>query len=143
MKTQLLKKEEVDRKWFVVDATDQIVGRLATRVAKVLVGKHKANYTPSVDNGDFVVVLNADKIRFTGNKWEEKKYYRHSQRAGQMKTRTAKEMLEKKPTEILRQAVWGMLNKTHLSRRQLMKLKLYTGAEHPHSVQNPQPLTLN
>lgn len=140
MKTSIVKKEEVDRKWFIVDASDQIVGRLATKLAKVLVGKHKPTYTPNVDNGDYVVVLNADKIRFSGNKWDEKKYYRHSTRAGQMKTRTAREMLEKKPTEILRLAVWGMLNKTNLSRRQLMKLKLYVGAEHPHKAQNPAPL---
>lgn len=143
MKTKMTKKEEVDRKWYVVDATDQIVGRLATQVSKVLVGKHKPSYTPNVDNGDYVVILNADKVRFTGNKWEEKLYRSHTQRAGMMKTRTAREMLAKKPTEILRQAIWGMLNKTNLSRRQIMKLKMYTGAEHPHKVQNPQSLNLN
>ena len=143
MKTQFTKQTEISRKWFVVDASDQIVGRLATRLAKVIVGKHKATYTPSVDNGDYIIVVNADKVRFTGNKWEEKKYYRHSTRAGQLKIRTAKEMLEKKPTEILRLAVWGMLNKTHLSRRQLLKLKLYAGAEPPHKAQKLEPLAMN
>lgn len=143
MKTQFTKQSEISRKWYVVDATDQIVGRLATKLAKVLVGKNKASYTPNVDNGDYIIVVNADKVRFTGNKWEEKKYYRHSTRAGQLKTRTAKEMLAKKPTEILRQAVWGMLNKTHLSRRQLLKLKLYTGAEHPHKAQKLETMKLN
>jgi large subunit ribosomal protein L13 len=143
MKTKFTKQTEISRKWFVVDASDQIVGRLATKLAKVLVGKHKATYTPHVDNGDYVVVVNADKVRFTGNKWEDKKYHRHSTRAGQMKTRTAKEMLVKRPTEILRLAVWGMLNKTHLSRRQLMKLKLYTGAQHPHHAQKIEQLNLN
>ena len=142
MTTQFTKQTEISRKWFVVDATDLIVGRLATQIAKVLAGKNKATYTPHADNGDYVAVVNADKVRFTGNKWEEKKYYRHSTRAGMLKTRTAKEMLEKRPTEILKQAVWGMLNKTHLARRQLLKLKLYTGAEHPHKAQKLEPFKL-
>lgn len=142
MSTHFTKNSEIDRKWHIVDAKDKIVGRVATEIAKVIVGKHKANYTPSIDNGDYVVVVNADKVRFTGNKWEEKKYYRHSQYIGGLKTRTASEMLEKAPEEILRKAVWGMMNKSDLGRRQLMKLKIYTGDNHPHTAQNPAPLAV-
>ncbi len=142
MSTHFTKNTEIDRSWHVVDATDKIVGRVATEIAKVIVGKHKANYTPNIDNGDYVVVVNADKVRFTGNKWEEKKYYRHSGYSGGLKTRTAGEMLKVAPEEILRKAVWGMMNKSDLGRRQLMKLKIYTGKEHPHSAQEPKPMAV-
>ncbi len=142
MSTHFTKNSEIDRKWHILDAKDKIVGRVATEIARVIVGKHKANYTPSIDNGDYVVVVNAEKVRFTGNKWEEKKYYRHSQHLGGLKTRTAAEMLEKAPEEILRKAVWGMINKSDLGRRQLMKLKIYVGDKHPHMAQNPAPLAV-
>lgn len=142
MSTHFTKNSEIDRKWHIVDAKDKIVGRVATEIAKVIVGKHKANYTPNIDNGDYVVVVNADKVRFTGNKWEEKKYYRHSQYSGGLKTRTATELLKVAPEEILRKAVWGMMNKSDLGRRQIMKLKIYAGTEHPHSAQNPAPMAV-
>lgn len=142
MSTHFVKNTEIDRKWHIVDAKDVIVGRAATEIAKVIVGKHKPNYTPNVDNGDYVVVINADKVRFTGNKWDEKRYYRHSQYVGGLKSRTAKELLTLAPEEILRKAVWGMINKSHLGRRQMMKLKIYPGAEHPHGAQEPQALAV-
>ena len=126
--------------WYVVDATDLIVGRLASVLAKVITGKHKPTYTPHSDTGDFVVVLNADKIRFTGNKWSQKKYYKHTGYIGGLKTQTATELLERHPEEILKKAVWGMTGKTPLAKRQLSKLKIYTGAEHPHAAQNPEAL---
>jgi large subunit ribosomal protein L13 len=127
-------------KWYVVDAKDQVVGRIATVLANVLTGKHKATYTKHADTGDFVVVLNADKIAFTGNKWADKKYYDHSDYVGGLKEKTATEMMKRHPTEILRRAIWGMTNKSSLARLQMKKLKLFAGAEHPHSAQNPQPL---
>ncbi|MCC7440062.1 MAG: 50S ribosomal protein L13 [Bdellovibrionales bacterium] len=128
-------------KWYVVDAKDQVVGRLATVLANVITGKHKPTYTQHADQGDFVVVLNAEQVVFTRNKWDQKKYFRHSGwMNGGLKVRTAREMLKKDPSEILRQAVWGMTAKSTLSRRQMKKLKIYTGVQHPHSAQNPQPL---
>src|SRR5690606_24065015 len=129
-------------KWFVVDAKDQVVGRIATVLARVITGKHKATYTRHADAGDFVIVLNADKIAFTRNKWDDKKYYDHTDFIGGLKTKTAKEMLERHPTEILRRAVWGMTNKSSLARHQMKKLKLIAGSEHAHAAQNPQPLPL-
>lgn len=127
-------------KWYVVDAKDQVVGRLATIIARVVTGKHKATYTRHADTGDFVVVLNADKIVFTRNKWSDKLYRDHSGYVGGLKTKTAQQMLERHPEEILRRAIWGMTNKSSLARHQMKKLKLYTSAEHPHAAQNPQPL---
>lgn len=127
-------------KWYVVDAKDQVVGRLATVIARVLTGKHKPTYTRHADTGDFVVVLNADKVVFTRNKWDGKLYRDHTGYVGGLKTKTAKEMLARHPEEILRRAVWGMTNKSSLARHQMKKLKLFTGAEHPHKAQNPQPL---
>jgi large subunit ribosomal protein L13 len=127
-------------KWYVVDAKDQVVGRLATVIARVITGKHKPTFTRHADAGDFVVVLNADKVAFTRNKWDGKLYYDHSDYAGGLKIKTAKEMMDRHPTEILRRAVWGMTNKSNLARHQMKKLKLYAGAEHPHVAQNPQPL---
>src|SRR3954451_20391389 len=112
-------------KWYVVDAKDQVVGRLATVIARVITGKHKATYTRHADAGDFVVVLNADKIAFTRNKWEGKLYRDHTGYVGGLKTKTAKELLARNPTEILRLAVWGMTNKTNLARHQMKKLKLF------------------
>ncbi len=127
-------------KWYVVDASDQVVGRLATVLARVIIGKHKPTFTKHADTGDFVVVLNADKVAFTRNKWDGKLYRDHSGYVSGLKTKTAKEMLNRHPKEILRRAVWGMINKSSLGRHQMKKLKLYAGAEHPHKAQNPQPL---
>jgi large subunit ribosomal protein L13 len=129
-------------KWYVVDAQDQVVGRLATVIARVLIGKHKPTFTRHADTGDFVVVLNADKVVLTRNKWEGKLYRKHTGFVSGLKTFTARQMLERSPEEILRQAVWGMTNKTSLANHQMKKLKLYTSAEHPHKAQNPQPLPL-
>jgi large subunit ribosomal protein L13 len=143
MKTYFTKQKEISRDWLVVDAKDQVVGRVASAIAMFLMGKHKPTYNPHLDNGDYVVVLNADKVKFTGNKLEGKIYYRHTGYMAGLKTRTAGEMLEKKPEEILRLAVWGMLPKTSLARRQLMKLKIYTGDKHPHSIQAPKPVKMN
>ncbi len=127
-------------KWYVVDAKDQVVGRLATILARVITGKHKATYTRHADAGDFVVVLNADKVVFTRNKWNDKLYRDHSGYVGGLKTKTAKEMLERHPEEILRRAIWGMTNKSTLARHQMKKLKIYTGSEHPHQAQGPASL---
>ncbi|MGK5086812.1 50S ribosomal protein L13 [Bdellovibrionota bacterium FG-2] len=129
-------------KWFLVDAKDQVVGRLATVLARVLIGKHKTTFTRHADTGDFVVVVNADKVVFTRNKWDGKLYRDHSGYISGLKTKTAKEMLLRHPEEILRRAVWGMTNKTNLARHQMKKLKIYAGAEHPHKSQEPQVLPL-
>ena len=127
-------------KWYVVDAKDQVVGRLATVIARVLVGKHKPIYSKHADTGDFVIVLNAEQVVFTRNKWNDKKYYDYSGYISGLKVKTAKEMLKKAPEEILRRAVWGMTNKSMLAQRQMKKLKIYTGSEHPHKAQNPDVL---
>jgi large subunit ribosomal protein L13 len=129
-------------KWYIVDAKDQVVGRLATVLARVLTGKHKPTYTTHADTGDFVVVLNADKVVFTRNKWSDKLYRDHTGYVGGLKTKTAKELLKRNPTEILRLAVYGMTNKSSMARLRMKKLKLYTSAEHPHAAQNPQPLPM-
>jgi large subunit ribosomal protein L13 len=127
-------------KWFVVDAKDQVVGRLATIIARVVTGKHKPTYTRHADTGDFVVVLNADKVVFTRNKWNDKQYINHSGYIGGIKIKTAKDLLANHPEEILRLAVWGMTNKTSLARHQMKKLKIYATGEHPHKAQEPQAL---
>jgi large subunit ribosomal protein L13 len=127
-------------KWYVVDAKDQVVGRLATVLARVVTGKHKPTFTRHADAGDFIVVLNADKVVFTRNKWNTKLYRKHTGYVGGLKTFTAKDMLQRDPEEILRQAVWGMTNKSSLARHQMKKLKIYTTEQHPHTAQNPQPL---
>ncbi len=142
MKTFMAKKGEIERKWYVVDASDKIVGRLATKIATILRGKHKSVYTPHVDTGDFVVVVNAEKIKFTGNKLDQKMYYRHTGYIGGLKERTAKEMLEKNPEEIIRHAVKGMLPKGRLGRKLLKKLKIYRGSNHPHEAQQPEKLEI-
>ena len=135
-----VEKAQEDRKWFIVDATDQVVGRLASKIASVLRGKHKADFAPYADGGDFVVVVNAEKVRFTGNKLEEKMYHHHTGFIGSVKSFTAAQLMEKKPEEIIRKAVQGMLPKTTLGRNQLTKLKIYTGTEHPHAAQKPEVL---
>lgn len=129
-------------KWYVVDAKDQVVGRIATVLARVITGKHKPTYTRHADAGDFVVVLNADKINFTRNKWDDKEYINHSTYIGGIKIKSARELHARHPDEILRLAVWGMTNKTSLARHQMKKLKLIVGDKHEHTAQNPQPLPL-
>lgn len=136
--TYMAKPNEVERKWYLVDATDKTLGRLATEVATLLRGKHKPEYTPHVDTGDFVVVINAEKVRLTGNKWKDKIYYRHTGYTGGLKETTASEMLQKHPTRLIEFAVRGMLPKTSLGRKQGKKLKVYAGSEHPHTAQQPE-----
>lgn len=143
MKTAFLKKEENSRKWYIVDASGQTLGRFASRIAKILIGKHKPNYTPNVDNGDFVIVINADKIKVTGKKLTEKIYYHHTGYIGNLKAETLKERLEKEPEEVIIDAVWGMMPKTRLGKRMIKKLKVYKGSEHPHKAQSPEPIQLS
>jgi large subunit ribosomal protein L13 len=142
MKTYSAKPGEVTREWYLVDAEGKTLGRLATQIADTLRGKRKPQYTPHVDTGDFVVVVNAEKIRVTGNKLDQKRYYRHSGYPGGLRSRTLREQLDRRPTEVLRVAVRGMLPKNRLARQQITKLKIYAGAEHPHAAQNPKPLNL-
>jgi large subunit ribosomal protein L13 len=142
MKTYTAKPGEIERAWYVVDAEGQTLGRLATQIADMLRGKRKAQYTPHVDTGDFVVVVNAEKIRVTGKKLDEKLYYRHSGYPGGLRSRPLRDELERRPTEVLRKAVKGMLPRTRLGRAQLTKLKIYVGPEHPHGAQAPKPLSL-
>lgn len=136
-KTFSLKKEDIDRKWWVIDAQDMVVGRLASEAAKLLRGKHKPTFTPNQECGDFVVIKNADKVKFTGNKWNAKKYYWHTGHIGGIKSRTAKQQLERHPELIVMDAVKGMLPKTSLGRKQLTKLKVFLGDEHTHEAQSP------
>jgi large subunit ribosomal protein L13 len=142
MKTYNAKPGEVAREWYLVDADGLTLGRLATRIADTLRGKRKPQYTPHVDTGDFVVVVNAERIAVTGNKLDQKRYYRHSGYPGGLRSRTLREQLERRPAEVLRSAVKGMLPKNRLARQQLTKLKIYAGPEHPHAAQNPRPLDL-
>jgi large subunit ribosomal protein L13 len=142
MKTWNAKPGEIARKWYVVDAEGKTLGRLATQIAETLRGKRKPQYTPHVDTGDFVVVVNAEKIVATGKKRDEKLYHRHSGYPGGLRTRTLNDMLERRPTEVIRLAVKGMLPRNRLSRAQLTKLKVYAGPEHPHAAQAPEPLPL-
>ncbi|HEY3461933.1 MAG TPA: 50S ribosomal protein L13 [Gaiellaceae bacterium] len=140
MKTYSAKPGEVTREWYLVDAEGKTLGRLATQIADTLRGKRKPQYTPHVDTGDFVVVVNAEKIHVTGNKLDQKRYYRHSGYPGGLRSRTLRDQLERRPTEVLRVAVKGMLPKNRLARQQITKLKIYAGPEHPHEAQNPKPL---
>ena len=140
MKTWTAKPGEVTRDWYVVDAEGQTLGRLATWIADMLRGKNKPQYTPHVDVGDFVVVVNTDRVAVTGRKAEQKVYRRHSGYPGGMKETSYEQMLARKPTEVLRKAVYGMMPKTRLARKQFKKLKIYAGPEHPHAAQDPQTL---
>ena len=142
MKTYVANSNDRERNWLVVDATGQTLGRLATQIADALRGKRKPTYTPHVDTGDFVVVVNAEKISVTGNKRAAKMYYRHSGYPGGLKTRTLNDMLERRPEEVLRLAVKGMLPKNVLGREMLLKLKVYGSDKHPHTAQKPEPLSL-
>ena len=139
-KTYTAKPGDFERQWYVVDADGETLGRLATRIADTLRGKRKPIYTPHVDTGDFVVVVNCERIRVTGNKLQEKIYYRHSGYPGGLRERTLAEQLERRPEEVIRRAVRGMLPKNRLGRAQLTKLKVYRGTEHPHVAQQPQQL---
>ncbi len=136
------KAGEVERNWFVVDAEGQTVGRLASRIAHILRGKHKPMFTPSLDTGDFVIVLNAEKVVFKGAKMEDKIYYRTTTRPGSMKRTTAQTMINTHPQRVLEEAVKGMLPKNTLGHQQLLKLRIFAGTSHPHAAQNPQPLVL-
>lgn len=141
-KTFVTKPADINREWWVVDAEGQTLGRLATQIATILRGKNKPTYSPHLDTGDFVVVVNCEKITVTGNRMEDKKYYRHSGYFGGLSEVTLRDQLDRKPERVLREAVRGMLPKGPLGRAQLAKLKIYAGAEHPHSAQQPQPLKL-
>jgi large subunit ribosomal protein L13 len=139
-KTYVTKREDVEREWYVVDASGQTLGRLATRVARVLRGKHKPIYSPSVDTGDYVIVVNAERIHVTGRKLDQKMYYRYSGYPGGLKEITLRNLLQKHPTRVIEHAVRGMLPKNRLGRRMFKKLKVYAGPDHPHAAQQPKPL---
>lgn len=142
MKTYSAKPGEVERKWYVVDAKGQTLGRLASRVASILRGKHKPQFTPHVDTGDFVIVINAEHVQLTGRKLDQKTYYRHSQYPGGLKQTKARDMLRTRPERMIELAVWGMIPHNSLGRRQIRKLKVYRGSEHPHQAQQPETLAL-
>src|ERR1044071_2692783 len=142
LKTYVATPKDRERNWLLVDAEGQTLGRLATQIADALRGKRKPTYTPPVDTGDFVVVVNAEKIAVTGDKRQAKLYHRHSGYPGGLKTRTLNDMLERRPEEVIRLAVRGMLPKNRLARKQLTKLKIYAGPEHPHEAQKPQPMEI-
>ena len=141
-KTFVLKPADAEKKWHLIDAEDHVVGRLATRIADILRGKVNPQYTPHTDSGDYVVVVNAEKVRFTGNKLGQKKYYSHSNHVGGLRTRTAKELMENHPERVLMNAVKGMLPKNSLGRQQLTKLKVFIGENHDHEAQKPVKLEL-
>lgn len=142
MKTYVAKPEDISRDWFVVDATDLILGRMATQLAMRLRGKHKAIFTPHMDTGDFIVVVNAEKVKLTGRKWEQKTYYRHSGYPGGITATVAKRLVQLKPEDLVLTAVRGMLPKNRLGRQLIKKLKVYAGPSHPHQAQQPKALAL-
>ncbi|MGQ9561382.1 MAG: 50S ribosomal protein L13 [Candidatus Oleimicrobiaceae bacterium] len=143
MKTFVPKKKDIEQKWYLVDATDQVLGRLASRIASVLRGKHKPIYTPHMDVGDFVVVVNAAQVKVTGKKTDQKRYYRYTGYPGGLRVEEYRKLMRERPERVLRHAVWGMLPHNSLGRKLLKKLKIYPGAEHPHQAQQPEPLPLN
>ena len=142
MKTYSAKKEDIERQWVVIDAQDQVLGRLATRVATILRGKNKPIFTNHVDTGDFVIVVNAEKVRLTGNKLDAKIYYRHSGYPGGIKGMSAREMLDRKPEQVIKTAVKGMLPKNRLASQVITKLKVYAGPDHPHKAQQPEKIVI-
>jgi large subunit ribosomal protein L13 len=142
MKTISAKFEPEKRKWIVVDADNQVLGRLASQIATRIRGKHLPTFSPHVDGGEFVVVVNADKVKLTGDKWNQKTYYRYSGYMGGLKSITARKLIQEKPERMIRLAVWGMLPKNRLGRKLIKKLKIYTGPEHPHEAQQPETLKL-
>ena len=143
MKTYMAKKEEVKRNWILVDVKDKVLGRAATVIADALRGKNRPTYTPHVDTGDFVIVVNAAQVKLTGDKWEDKLYHHHSGYMGGLKSTPAKKMLEKHADEIITKAVKGMLPRTRLGKQILTKLKVFTGTNHPHKAQSPKEITIN
>jgi len=140
MNSYMQKKETIERKWYVIDAEDEVLGRVASKAAHILRGKHKATYTPHLDCGDYIIIVNADKVALTGNKLEDKKYYNHSMYHGGLRVRTAKTMREQYPVEMVERAVKGMLPHNRLGRTMAKKLFVYAGAEHPHTAQKPEKL---
>ena len=142
MKTYVANSTTAERNWLVVDANGQTLGRLSTQIADALRGKRKPEYTPHCDTGDFIVVINAEKIRVTGDKLNQKRYWRHSGYPGGIKSRTLAEMLDRRPEEVIRKAVKGMLPRNRLARQQLTKLKVYAGPDHPHEAQQPKPMEI-
>jgi large subunit ribosomal protein L13 len=143
MQTKYPNVEEMKKTWWLIDAANQPLGRVATRVASLLRGKHKPSFTPHMDTGDFVVVINAEKVALSGNKWEDKTYFRHSRFFGSLKETSAAEMREKNPAELLEKAVHGMLPTNKLSRRLIRKMKAYAGADHPHKAQKLETFTIS
>lgn len=143
MKSYMVKNEEVEKKWYLLDAQGQTVGRIATKIATILRGKNKPYFTPHADNGDFVVVVNADKVRFTGKKLNQKKYYWHTGYPGGIKSISADKLLENEPGEVLKKAVWGMLPKNKWQKKLIQRLKVYGSNEHPHTAQQPEVLEVN
>jgi len=142
MKTFSAKKSDVERKWYLVDADGKVLGRMASKIAEILRGKHKPIYTPHVDTGDFIIVINAEKVVLTGKKLSQKVYYRHSGYPGGLKSVTAEKLQQKKPEELIRLVVKGMLPKNHLGREMINKLKIHAGGKHPHQAQNPEILNI-
>lgn len=142
MTSFMQKKETVERKWYVLDASESTLGRVAAKAAHMLHGKHKPTFTPHVDCGDYIIIINAEKANFTGNKLEDKKYYNHSMHVGGLRVRTAKEMKEKYPVEMVERAVKGMLPNNRLGRAMYKKLFVYTGSEHPHAAQKPEKVKI-
>lgn len=138
MRSYVPKPDDITREWRVLDASEHVLGRLATEAARLLRGKHRADFTPHLDTGDFVVVINADKLRVTGDKLNDKLYYRHSGRPGSLRVESLEERMAKYPERVIRDAVWGMLPKNRLGRKLLRKLKVYRGADHPHEAQQPK-----
>jgi large subunit ribosomal protein L13 len=142
MQTYSIKRKDIDRKWYVVDAADMVLGRLATEISRRLRGKHKTDFTPHMDNGDFIIVINAEKVRITGRKLEQKTYFRHSGYPGGAREVRMDKVMQTRPERIIEHAVKGMLPHNTLGRHQLTKLKIYCGPEHPHKAQQPEPIAL-
>ena len=140
MKTYMAKSEGVEKKWYLIDGEGKTIGRVSTKIAGILRGKEKPQFTPHADIGDFVIVINADKMKFTGKKWDDKRYYWHTGHPGGIKSITAGNLAGRKPREILRKAVWGMLPKNKWQKKLITRVKIYTGKEHPHSPQQPEAL---
>ncbi len=141
-KTYVPKAGEITQEWYLVDANDQNLGRLASKISRIILGKHKPNFTPGMDTGDFVIVVNCERVRVTGNKMEEKFYYRHSGYPSGLKSISLRQQLEKHPDRVIRAAVWGMLPHNKLGRQLIKKLKVYAGPDHPHEAQQPKTLDL-
>ncbi len=141
-KTYIPKKDDIKEKWYLVDAEGKVLGRVATKIANILRGKHRPDYTPHLDLKDYIVVINADKIKLTGNKWQDKMYHHHSGYPGGIKSISAEKLHQKKPTELLKLAVWGMLPHNKLGRQKMTQLRLFAGTEHKHQAQNPEPIKI-